>query len=144
MQKQVSKQRTSQRFRSLLWSTQQFLFRCLVALWHVIRRVWGTVIVSMVIGGFVGNAVYTLVTKGKFDPIDFSPLLQFIQQHLFISLASLFILAGLVLLSFLAQLSSVHTASLSKLSEYIFQRVHRLEPRNFKLFSYFPDTYIFR
>ncbi len=144
MQKQVSKQRISQRFRSLLWPTQQFLFRCLVVLWHVTRRVWGTVIVSMIIGGFVGNAIYALVTKGKFDPIDFSPLLQFIQLHLFISLAFLFILAGLILLSFLAQLSSVHTASLSELSEYTFQHVHQLEPSNFKLFPYIPHAYIFR
>ncbi len=144
MQKQVSKQQIPQLFRSLLQSTQQFLFRGLVILWYVIKRVWGTVIVSMVIGGFVGNAVYTLVTKGRFDPIDFSPLLRLMQLHFFLSFAFLFALAGLVLLSFLAQLSSAHTESLSKLSEYTLQRVHRLDPSNFKLFPYILNAYVFR
>jgi|SRR5450755_616177 len=146
MREHIFNQRIPQLFLSLLRPTQKFLFQCFITLWPIIKFVWGAIILGVIflgiVQGIIENDFYALLTKGKFDPIDFYPLLQLMKSHLFFLLALLFPLIVLTFISFLVNRHFIH--SVSKLSEYTLQRVHQLDPINFKLAHYIPGAYIYR
>ena len=118
----------------------------LIVLWHFIGWIWGTVIVGFLLGGTIGNAIYTYLTKGHFDIIDLFHLsiIQIINAHLFITIIIFLFLGSLTISSFLAFRHSQRTLSTSTQSEYKLQQINQLEPTNFKLFRYIHNAYIQR
>ncbi|HEU5383607.1 MAG TPA: hypothetical protein VFV38_50045 [Ktedonobacteraceae bacterium] len=141
MQMHVQRKHTPSAFQPAM---KRSLIRFFALLWRFIGWLWGTVIVGMLLGGTLGNAVYTFLTKGHFDPVSFAFLQSLIAGHLLVTIVLLLLLVGITLTSFLAHRASLAAPSLVQQSEYTLRPVRQLAPRNDEIFRYVPQAYIWR
>ncbi len=133
--------------RSLLY---RLIWRPIIAffalVWHVIWGLWGTIIIGAIVVGVIGNAAYTYLTKGHFDPINLPhlPIIQAAAIHPLQTTFVVVLLAFLTLFSYLAHRSQRQAARDDEMGEYALKRVDQLDPNNYKLFRYVKQVYLRR
>ena len=123
---------------------QTSLIHFFAFLWRFIGWIWSGVIVSMLLGGTLGNAMYTYLTQGRFDPINAAPLVHLLTANIPLTTMILLILGGMTLGAFVAHRTSTFAISPAQQTDYTLRPVHQLDAKNFKLFRYVPHAYILR